>query len=152
MTAPEEEKQKKTSRRRLLQSAIVFSAVGAGMMLGFGALATPAPTSASDGESAPEAPPQASSGGGGSSNYGASLSVKVRYYQMRDALSTTEDNFVLESPAHFSDLMNHIVDAHPVLATMAPTMVVLIDGLIGLPGTPLKDGDEVDLLPALAGG
>jgi len=35
---------------------------------------------------------------------------------------------------------------------MLPTMMVMIDGVLAQPGSPLSDGDEVDFIPAMAGG
>jgi len=151
LTSPEAEKEKKVSRRRLLQSAILFSAVGAGMVLGVEALVTAAPSSKSGAGSTSETPLQASSSGGSSAT-GTSIRVKVVYLRMPQTMSITEEYFVLQSPAYYRDLLSEVVDEHPIVSTMIPTMTVLVDGYFGQPGTPLKDGDEVDFVPYMAGG
>jgi len=121
------------------------------MVLGFSALVAAAPSSTSGGESASTATSKAASGDA-SSAAGTSLSVTVKYFQMRQTLSVTEESFFLKSPAYFRDLLSNVLEAHPLLSPMMPTMTVLVDGLLGQPTTALKDGDEVDFLPAVVGG
>jgi len=153
LTSPEAEKERKVSRRLLLKSAILFSAVGAGMVLGVEALVTAAPSaSTTSGEaSASEALLQASPSGG-SVAPGTPVRVKVVYLRMPQTFSITEEYFVLQSPARYRDLLSEVVEEHPFISAMVPTMTVLIDGYFGQPTTPLKDGDEVDFVPYMAGG
>ncbi len=151
MTSPEAPNVEKMSRRRMLKSAVVLSAVGAGVILGFDALVTAAPSSASGAESTSTAPLQASSSSGTSAT-GTSIRVKVVYLRMPQTFSITEEYFVLQSPAYYRDLLSEVVDEHPFISAMIPTMTVLVDGYFGQQGTPLKDGDEVDFVPYMAGG
>ncbi len=140
------------SRRRMLRSAILFSAVGAGIILGLDSLVKAAPPSASGAGSTSKAPLLTSSSGG-SSTSGNMVTVKVTYFGMSPiTVNTKEEYFALQSPAYFHDLFSDVVDKHPLLSAMMPTMVILVDGVPGQPSTALKDGDEVDLIPAIAGG
>ena len=79
--------------------------------------------------------------------------VKVRYFQMSATLpGVTQEYFVLPSPATYSRLLNVVVVAHPVLSSMMSSMLVLVDGVVAKSDTSLQDGDEVDFIPAMAGG
>jgi molybdopterin converting factor small subunit len=79
--------------------------------------------------------------------------VKVRYFQMSAALpGVTQEYFVLPSPATYSGLRNAVIAAHPALASMMSSMLVLVDGVVAKSDTPLQDGDEVDFVPTMAGG
>jgi len=79
--------------------------------------------------------------------------VKVKYFQMSAALpEVTQEYFVLPSPATYSALCNAVTAAHPALASMMSSMLVLVDGVVAKTNTPLQDGDEVDFIPTMAGG
>jgi len=79
--------------------------------------------------------------------------IKVRYFQMSSTLpGVSEEYFVLSNPANYGELLHAVVAAHPVLATMVPSMLVLVDGAIAKAGSALKEGDEVDFIPAISGG
>jgi len=83
----------------------------------------------------------------------ANLRVKVRYLQMAGTLpGVQQEFFVLQRPAGFGQLLEKVVGEHPVIAGMMPTMLVLVDGLVAEPDTPLDDGDEVDFIPTASGG
>jgi molybdopterin converting factor small subunit len=64
----------------------------------------------------------------------------------------TQEYFVLPTPATYGGLLNAVVAAHPALASMMSSMMVLVDGLVAKSDTPLQNGDEVDFIPAMAGG
>lgn len=137
-----------TSRRRVLR-LIALSAVGAGIVLVTGKLASA--TSPARNE------PSARVSSATSQNTGdrmgpASLRVKATYFQMPQEVSVRQDYFVLQSPAYFSDLLTGVLVKHPSLSSMIPSMMILIDGVRALPDTALRDGDEVDFIPAVAGG
>lgn len=80
------------------------------------------------------------------------IKVKVMYFQMPLVVSSSEEHFVLQSPAYFRDLMTEILEEHPALSPMIPTMMIMIDGLPARGETALMDGDEVDFIPTIAGG
>jgi molybdopterin converting factor small subunit len=81
-----------------------------------------------------------------------STKVNVRFFQMSQAVSVTQENFFVQSPAKYSDLLAAVESKYPKISTMVPTMLVLVDGIPARAATPLKDGDEVDFIPAIAGG
>jgi len=123
---------------------MLFGAVGAGIALGLGRLV---PSSTFGGGSRSEASPPVSGS--------ASLKVKVTYFQMPllvGGTSLAEEYFTLPSPAYLRDLLSSVQEAHPPFGAMLPTMTILVDGTASPPSTPLKDGDEVDFIPAYAGG
>ena len=126
---------------------MLFSAVGAGIVFGAEVLASGTSSPGSSSQNSTQA-----SFGGGPSTPSGSLKVKVLYLQMRQSISTTEEYFVLKSPARLRDLLSAIEEEHPVIATMMPTMTVFVQGYGAQPTTPLSDGDEIDIIPALAGG
>lgn len=164
----EEEEKKRISRRRLLKSVLLLSAVGLGTIVLGGAVtrATDAAppskgtlqrASSYGSASAPSPSPtpalRTPSVSAPTTISGSSVKVKVVYFQMPQTVIDVEDEyFVLQSPAHFSNLQSSIVQEHPLLSTMWPTMMKLVDGVLAQPGTRLNDGDEVDLIPAFAGG
>lgn len=139
------------SRRRALK-VIVFIAIGGCVaLLASGLLPLPA----SDPESQKQANMSESqvSTQGSASSQSADVRVKVRYYGMSAALpELTQEYFVLPSPATYSGLRNAVVAAHPALAPMMSSMLALLGGLVAQSDMPLKDGDEVDYIPATAGG
>lgn len=127
---------------------MLLSAVGGGIILLGGALRSGAGAAATS-----KTTLQALPGRGSSDTSPASLRVKVMYFQMQQTVNNlAEEHFVLQSPAYFRELLNSVVESHPLLSTMIPTMMKLVDGVPAQPDTPLKDGDEVDLIPAIAGG
>jgi molybdopterin converting factor small subunit len=167
LSSPEAENEGRMSRRRLLRSVLLFSVVGMGILLEVDRLTKASPSSLPGGGSAskgsqlasysapvpasPSSPPLVSSSGGSSAS-GASVRIKAMYFQMPLAVDTKEEYFVLHGPAYFRDLLTNVVGEHPLLSSMIPTMMILIDGILAQPGTQLKDGDEVDFIPAVAGG
>ena len=161
------EEEKRISRRRLLASGLAFAAVGAGLVI-FGG----ADKFAHGKEPSPvanlQAPPQGGSGAATVQSStpvlqadsatstsvisSGSVKVKVMYFQMPLVVGTTEEYLSLPSPAVFRDLLASVLEKHPALSPMVPAMMILIDGVPAKPGAPLIDGDEVDFIPATAGG
>jgi molybdopterin converting factor small subunit len=135
----------------MLRSAILLSAVGVGILLGVDRMVNAAP-SALAAASTSDARLLTSSSGASSAS-GNSLTVKVTYLGMPQSITNTRaETFVLESPAYFHNLMSNVVGRHPLLSEMIPAMMIFVDGLPPQSSTALEDGDEVDLVPATAGG
>jgi molybdopterin converting factor small subunit len=88
----------------------------------------------------------------GAAEPAAPVTVKVVYFQMPQIVENRQEYFVLRSPADFGELMQVVTSKHPALAEMRPNMMILIDGNVAKAGSPLNDGDEVDFIPAYAGG
>jgi molybdopterin converting factor small subunit len=139
------------SRRHLLRLVVVGAAGGGVALLGLGALfgsksALAVPSQAATPTTTPAAE-------GATNGLAASVRIKVKYFQMASALpDARKEYYNLRSPATFSQLRADMVDEHPVLAGMLPNMLILVNGVVATADTPLSDGDEVDFIPAIAGG
>ena len=149
MDSSEETRSRALSRRRLLRW-LGFSAIGAGIVLSAPGLASAAFQVRKEGKSA-AAPSTSIATSTGSVDASPSM-VKAMYFQMPQAVGTKEEYFVLKNPAYLGDLLGKVVEAHPLLSTMLPGMMTLVDGVPASPSTALRDGDEVDFIPAVAGG
>jgi len=148
----------RATRRQLLR-VLALSAAGAGIVLGARGLlgsGSAAPTAA-----APASPPSskatmaATVGDAALTQSSSSLQeikVKVMYFQMPQIVNIREEYFVLQSPAHFRDLLANVLEEHPALSPMTSSMMILIDGVPAQPSMGLRDADEVDFIPAVAGG
>jgi len=162
-----DEEEKRVTRRHLLKSALLLSAIGGGMII-LGGAATLVGQVEPSSRTAPQTPRPSGSGASAPSQtsaptttptnasnaaLGTPVKVKVMYFQMPQNVTTTkEEYFKLQSPAYFRDLVNVVLEEHPLLSPMMPYMMILVDGVLAAPGTPLMDGDEIDLIPAAAGG
>jgi molybdopterin converting factor small subunit len=80
------------------------------------------------------------------------LTVKVVYFQMAQYVNTGAEYFVLQAPATLRDLLTNVAERHPSLTSMIPNMWILMNGAPAKLSAPLKDGEEVDLIPLVAGG
>ena len=81
------------------------------------------------------------------------IEIKVAYLLMAQYINTTEEFFVLQSPATLSALLSAVSERHLILSTMIPSMQILLDGIPTVQfSAALKDGDEVDFIPIVAGG
>lgn len=139
------------SRRQAIRW-IVFGAIGLGIAaLGSISLIESSGPASDGAGDAGEPEPQASPAGGAAGS-GPPTTVKVLYFQMPQIVSDHQEYIVLQSPATFSDLLRAVTNRHPALAGMTQSMMILIDGNVAKAGTPLKDGDEVDFIPAFPGG
>jgi len=147
------------SRRQLLR-LFAYSALGAGLVLGarslagsaFSATASTQSTSTTSSSSATTTLAVSRAGSVQPSSSSADVRVKVMYFQMPLVVEAEKEYFVLPNPAHYSDLLEKVLQEHQALSPMMPGMMVLIDGVLAKPGTTLSDGDEVDFIPAVAGG
>jgi hypothetical protein len=160
------------TRRQLLR-LVVISVVGAGIVLGMrGMAAGGSRTQRVDSDvenagvsstvastspiavSSPSASPETSAPDtvGAQPSSSQEIKVKAVYFQMPLVIGTKEDYFTLPVPAHYADLLAVVVEKHAAISPMMPSMLVLIDGVPAAPATLLRDGDEVDFIPAVAGG
>ncbi len=78
--------------------------------------------------------------------------VKVAYFQMDKTVGVDHEYYDLAPDASLRDLLTRVVTTHPGLSSMLPSMMVLVNGRSATPDSPLSAGDEVDLIPAYAGG
>jgi molybdopterin converting factor small subunit len=83
------------------------------------------------------------------------LKIKVVYNLMARYISTSQENFDLQSPALLRNLLDSVAEKHPSLTPMLgdpPTMMILTNGVPSQPNVTLKDGDQVDFIPLFDGG
>jgi len=137
------------SRRRALKAMAVLTVGGCAAIFGSGLLSLP--RIGSGVQSQASGPKSSMQGTGGV--HPAYTKIKVRYFQMSSTLpGVSEEYFEIPSPAAYTDLRATVIASHPVLASMMPNMLVLVDGVVAKSGTLLQSGDEVDFVPAMAGG
>ena len=86
-------------------------------------------------------------------DHSTSVTIKVVYFGMSTQMTgTKEEYFTLPSPVHLDDVLAQIKQDHIVLATMLPTMQIVVDGVPTQDNPAIQDKTEVDLIPVYAGG
>lgn len=139
------------SRRKALKVLSAIAIGGCIVFLGSGLL--PASRSGLTGQTQSKAYASAASTVSARGNQAKYLRVKVRYFQMSSTLpGISEEYFVLPDPANYGDLLHTVTAAHPVLATMLPSMLILVDGVVAKGEMQMRDGDEADFIPVMSGG
>jgi hypothetical protein len=67
------------------------------------------------------------------------IRVKViMYFQMPFAAGVEQEEFIVPNPARFSDLLASVLEKHPALSPMMPTVMVLTDRLRPSSPRPLE--------------
>jgi molybdopterin converting factor small subunit len=132
---------------------MAFAVAGCGLaLLGAGLSQRLEPTN-HNGNASQEAVVLTSSRGttvGGMTTYAR---IKVKYFQMSSTLpGVSQEYYVLQNPATFGELLDAVIESHPILSGMRPNMLILLDGEVAENDTVLRDGDEIDFIPAIAGG
>jgi len=83
----------------------------------------------------------------------ATLRVRVVYFQMGQYVRVNDEYFSIRSPACVRDLLNKVMMRYPAISPqMISSMWVLLNGTPSKTSASLKDGDEIDLIPLVAGG
>ncbi len=79
--------------------------------------------------------------------------VSVLYFaQAREAAGTGEEAMTLSDHSTIEALLSLASKNHPKLAAMKRSIKVAVNSQLAEPRTMLHDGDEVALLPPVAGG
>jgi len=79
--------------------------------------------------------------------------VSVLYFaQAREAAGTGEEAMTLSDHSTIEALLSTVSKNHPKLAAMKRSIKVAVNSQLAEPRTVLHDGDEVALLPPVAGG
>jgi sulfur-carrier protein len=96
------------------------------------------------------------SGGSGAlvqSSSSAGIAVRVVYFGMPTGVTgTKKETVTLNRPAYLSDLKTALVNSHPSLKEMLPSMLFLVDGVSANGDPQLQSNVEVDILAQIAGG
>jgi molybdopterin converting factor small subunit len=80
------------------------------------------------------------------------ITVKVYYSMMTQYISSSEEQFVLQSPATIQTLIDTSILRHPSIAQMMATMMILLNGVPTQPSASLRNGDTIQFIPLSAGG
>ena len=81
------------------------------------------------------------------------LRIKVEYFQMGQYVNLSDEYFSIQSPASVHDLLTAVMMSHPSISPqMMSTMLILVNGTPSKTSATLKDEDEIDLIPLVAGG
>jgi sulfur-carrier protein len=70
----------------------------------------------------------------------------------RDAVGAGEVDFPLAGPCTADELLTSICAHFPGLAPYRASLRIAVNGAYARPGDPVRAGDEVALLPPVAGG
>jgi molybdopterin synthase catalytic subunit/molybdopterin synthase sulfur carrier subunit len=70
----------------------------------------------------------------------------------RDVLGAGELTFPLAGPCTAAQLLELVCARHPGLAPYRGSIRVAVNGSYAAPGDPVRAGDEVALIPPVAGG
>lgn len=81
------------------------------------------------------------------------ITVKVQYFaRCRELAGLAEDAVALEAGATTEHLALALVERHPGLARILPSVRMAVNQEFAHPGASLADGDEVALIPPVSGG
>jgi molybdopterin synthase catalytic subunit/molybdopterin converting factor small subunit len=85
---------------------------------------------------------------------GSGIRIRVRYFAMqREQLGRRDEELAMPAgPATIGDAWAALVEAHPVLAPAAGAIRFARNGRYAGPDEGLEDGDELALIPPVAGG
>lgn len=70
----------------------------------------------------------------------------------RDVLGAAEVEFPLPAPCTAAELLQHVCARYPALGPYRASIRVAVNGTYAAPGDPVASGDEVALIPPVAGG
>lgn len=70
----------------------------------------------------------------------------------KDVLGAGELSFALEAPCSAAELLAEVCRRYPGLEPYRGSIRVAVNGTYALPGDPVSFGDEVALIPPVAGG
>ena len=81
------------------------------------------------------------------------MTVTVLFFaQAREHAGRDRASLELPEGSRVADLLEVIGRDHPGLAALRPHLAVAVDGQLAEPGSPLRAGAEVALLPPVSGG
>lgn len=79
--------------------------------------------------------------------------ITVRYFaQAREFAGTKEEHLELTGMTRVQEVISKIGEAHPRLREMQQIMRVVVNGRMTDDNILLKDGDQIALVPPMAGG
>ncbi len=79
--------------------------------------------------------------------------IKLVYFGMAiQSKGRKQEYWTMSSPVYLSDVLAELKQKHEVFAAMLPSMAIVVNGNPAEPTQQLSDNDEVDFIPAYAGG
>ncbi|MDG6963840.1 MAG: MoaD/ThiS family protein [Nitrososphaerota archaeon] len=79
--------------------------------------------------------------------------MKVRYFALARELASAESEAVtVPERSSVRDLARMLEEAHPALSSLRGSLKFSVNFDVAEPGTALNEGDEVGVLPPVAGG
>ena len=79
--------------------------------------------------------------------------VTVRYFAIvREAVGRDRDELTLDDGATAGDVLERVLEGRPALERSRRSLLVMVNQAYAPPETPLRDGDEVALIPPVSGG
>lgn len=83
----------------------------------------------------------------------ASTKLKVLYFATaREAVGKQSETISVAKRVTVAEVLGHLVVAHPMLLPLKGSIRISVNQEIVEDGAALKDGDEVGVLPPVAGG
>jgi molybdopterin synthase catalytic subunit len=81
------------------------------------------------------------------------MKISVRYFaHLRERLHKDSESIELQGPATVGELLTQLGEAEPLIARSRRSLQVAVNQEFAPQSTPLQDGDEVALIPPVAGG
>jgi len=81
------------------------------------------------------------------------VKVKVRLFAaLRELVGEREVTLELSEGATVGDLRDRLVEEHPIIGTLLPTLVWAVNEEYVASDQQVRDGDEVALIPPISGG
>jgi molybdopterin converting factor small subunit len=79
--------------------------------------------------------------------------VKVLYFaQAREVTGKAAEYFFLDLPTSAGGLLGRVMESHPDLIPLKSTLRISVNRVLVEEGVRISDGDEVGILPPVAGG
>jgi len=81
------------------------------------------------------------------------MRVQVLFFgQLKDLTGRASENLPLGDSATLSDVLQHYSEQFPALGKLSPSLALSVNQEYASQDAPLRDGDEVALLPPVSGG
>jgi molybdopterin synthase catalytic subunit len=81
------------------------------------------------------------------------IEIRVLYFAAaRELAGAREETMTVEAPATVGTVLDAIVQAHPALDAHRARLRVAVNEAFAAPSEPVAHGDEIALIPPVAGG
>lgn len=81
------------------------------------------------------------------------MAVRVLFFgQLRDIVGCSEDEYTAPADATLETVFTHYASRFPAMAALAQSVVMARNQEFSAPSEPVRDGDEVAIMPPVSGG